>query len=113
MAKGASAFRSIRFRISEAHGCGIAILLNTSFDADAVLGGRDATLRVNHDEVKDAVDALARELLTIQAASDYDEGEGTARQAGCCPRPEVGRVLDRLDAIPVDIEPGYATGLTP
>ena len=84
MTKRASAFRSIRFGISEAHGRGIVIQLNTLFDTDAVLVGRDGTLRVNRDKVKDAVDALTRELLTIQAAGDPDEGEGTARQAGCC-----------------------------
>ena len=75
--KSAEAFHSIRFGISEAHGHGIAIQLNTLFDADAVLVGRDGTLRVNRDKVKDAVDALTRELPTIQAAGDYDEGEGT------------------------------------
>ena len=111
MTKRASAFRSIRFGISEAHGRGIVIQLNTLSDTDAVLVGRDGTLRVNRDKVKDAVNALTRELLTIQAAGDSDKGEGTARQEGVV-RPEVERVLDRLEAIPVDIEPRYATDLT-
>jgi len=58
--------------------------------------------------VKDAVAALTREIMTVQAAGDYAAArEMLARRAVV--RPEVQRVLDRLQGVPVDIEPQFVT----
>src|SRR5207245_1197213 len=67
----ASAFRSIRFGLSEAHGRGIALQLNTLLDAGAFKANPDGTFVVVPAEVKDAVAALTRELMTLEAHGDY------------------------------------------
>ena len=108
----ASAFRSIRFGVNEAHGRSIAIQLNTLLDSDAVRVGRDGTFRVNRKKVPDAVTTLTRELLTIEADGDYKKAKTLLDGQGVV-RPEVQQMLERLQAVPVDIEPKYATDLTP
>jgi len=104
----ASSFRSIRFGLTEAHGKGVALQLNTLLDAGAFKANPDGTYSVVAAKVKDAVAALTREIMTVQARGDYSAArEMLARRAVV--RPEVQRVLDRLAAVPVDIEPQFVT----
>ena len=104
----ASTFRSIRFGINEAHGRGVAIQLNTFLDTGAVTVGDDGTFTVDHGRIRDAVEGLTRRLMTIQAAGDYTEAQRVLDTLGVV-RPEVQRVLERLDGIPIDIRPRYTT----
>src|SRR6266851_2515625 len=67
----ASAFRSIRFGINEAHGKGIALQLNYLLDRGAVTVRPNGTFAVNHAKVKDAVTGLTHEIMTLQAEGDY------------------------------------------
>ena len=46
--------------------------------------------------------------MTLQAAGDYAKAKALIERLGVV-RPEVKRVLDRLTAVPVDIEPGFPT----
>ena len=62
----ASAFRSIRFGVNEAHGRGIAIQLNNLLDHGAFRISPDGTFAVNPARIKDGVIALTRELLTLR-----------------------------------------------
>jgi len=104
----ASCFRSIRFGVTEAHGKGIALQLNTLIDAGAFKANPDGTFTVVPARIKDAVAALTREIMTLQAAGDYAKAkEMLARRA--LVRPDVQRVLDRLQGVPVDIEPRFVT----
>jgi hypothetical protein len=104
----ASTFRSIRFGLTEAHGKGIALQLNTLIDAGAFKVGPAGTFTVVPARVKDAVAALTREIMTVQAAGDYAAAkEMLAKRAVV--RPEVQRLLDRLQGVPVDIEPQFVT----
>ena len=103
-----SAFRSIRFGLTEAHGKGIALQLSTLLDAGAFQANADGTFVVVRARIKDAVAALAREIMTVQARGDYAAAKDMlARRAVV--RPEVQRVLDRLQGVPVDIEPQFVT----
>jgi hypothetical protein len=104
----ASTFRSIRFGLSEAHGRGIAIQLNTLLDAGAFRVAADGTFTVDAGRIRDAVTALTRDLMTLEAAGDYAKAQGLIERLGVL-RPEVKRVLDRLEAVPVDIEPRFPT----
>ena len=104
----ASTFRSIRFGLGEAHGRGVAIQLNTFLDAGAVTVGVDGRFRVDHARIRNAVEGLTRRLMTIQAEGDYDEANRVLETLGVV-RPEVQRVLDRLDGVPIDIQPRYVT----
>jgi hypothetical protein len=104
----ASAFRSIRFGVNEAHGRGMAIQLNTLLDAGAFRVAGDGTFSVDASRIRDAVTALTRDLMTLEAAGDYAQAQALIARLGVL-RPEVKRVLDRLTAVPVDIEPRFPT----
>jgi hypothetical protein len=104
----ASAFRSIRFGVNEAHGRGIAIQLNYLLDAGAVKVRQDGTFTVDNAKIADAVTALTREFLTLQAEGNYAKAKEMLERLGNV-RPEVQKVLDKLAGIPVDIEPKFTT----
>jgi hypothetical protein len=104
----ASAFRSIRFGLTEAHGRGIALQLNTLLDKGAFKVNPDGTFTVDAAKIKGAVTDLTRDLLTLEAAGDYAKAKDLLERMAVV-RPPVQRVLDRLKAVPVDIEPQYVT----
>ena len=104
----ASAFRSIRFGINEAHGRGIAIQLNFLLDQGAVTVAPDGTFAVVPAKITGAVEALTRQIMTLQAAGDYAAAKRLIDTLGVV-RPAVQRVLDRLAAVPVDISPRFTS----
>jgi hypothetical protein len=104
----ASAFRSIRFGINEAHGRGQAIQLNYLLDAGAFRVNGDGTFTVDAAKIRDAVTALTREIMTLQAEGSYAKARTMIDTLGVM-RPETQRVLDRLTGVPVDIEPRFTT----
>jgi hypothetical protein len=104
----ASAFRSIRFGVNEAHGRGIAIQLNYLLDQRGFLINADGTFAVNKDRVKEGVAGLTRDIMTIQAEGNYAAAKALGEKMGIV-RPEVQKALDKLAAIPVDIEPQFVT----
>jgi hypothetical protein len=104
----ASAFRSIRFGVNEAHGRGIAIQLNSLIDQRGFIPNADGTFSVNPDRVKEGVTSLTRDIMTIQAEGDYAKAKALGERLGVV-RPEVQRVLDKLRSVPVDIEPQFNT----
>ena len=104
----ASAFRSIRFGVNEAHGRGIAIQLNYMLDAGAFRVNGDGTFAVDETKIAGAVTALTREIMTLQAEGSYEKAKTMIERLGVV-RPEVQKVLDRLTAVPVDIEPRFTS----
>ncbi len=104
----ASSFRSIRFGINEAHGKGIAVQLNDLLDQGAFTVQADGTFAVNHAKIKDGVAALTREIMTIQAQGDYGKAKAIGDRLGVL-RPPVQKALDKLTAVPIDIEPRFVT----
>ncbi len=104
----ASAFRSIRFGLSEAHGRGIAIQLNYFLDAGAFKARPDGTFTVDNAKIGDAVTSLTRDIMTLQAEGSYSKAKDLIDRLGVI-RPEVQKVLDRLSGVPVDIEPRFTT----
>ena len=104
----ASAFRSIRFGVNEAHGRGIAIQLNHLLDQGAFTIRPDGTFTVNHAKIKDGVTALTREIMTIQAEGSYTKAKALGERLGIV-RPPVQKALDGLANVPVDIEPRFTT----
>jgi hypothetical protein len=107
----ASAFRSIRFGINEAHGRGIAIQLNHFLDQGAFTVEADGRFAVNEAKIGDAIVALTREIMTLQAEGSYDKATAMIAKLAVV-RPQVQTVLDRLTAVPVDIEPKFTTRLS-
>ena len=104
----ASAFRSIRFGVNEAHGRGIAIQLNYLIDAGAFKVRPDGTFTVDTAKIGDAVVGLTGDIMTLQAEGSYARAKDLIDRLGVV-RPEVQKVLDRLAGIPVDIEPRFTT----
>ena len=102
----ASAFRSIRFGINEAHGRGIAIQINYFLDAGAFRVNADGTFSVDEPRMLDAVAGLTREIMTLQAEGSYAKARAMIDKLGVV-RPSVQQVLDRLAQVPVDIEPRF------
>lgn len=104
----ASAFRSIRFGVDEAHGKGIAVQLNYFLDTGAVKVNADGTFSVVPAKMKQAVNSLTKQLMEIQGRGDRKAAEALLAKHGVV-RPPVQRVLERLKDVPVDIEPRYVT----
>jgi hypothetical protein len=104
----ASAFRTIRFGINEAHGRGQAMQLNYLLDAGAFLVRPDGTFAVNSAKIKEGVTSLTREIMTMQAEGSYEKAKEMQTRLGVI-RPEVQRALDKMSAIPIDIEPRFVT----
>ncbi len=101
----ASAFRSVRFGITEAHGRGIALQFNYLMDEDAFhYNERTGQFSVNPAKIKEGVRKLAGEIMTIQAEGSYDKAKAMLDKYGVI-RPPMQKALDRMKNVPVDIEP--------
>jgi hypothetical protein len=104
----ASTFRSIRFGINEAHGRGIAIQLNYLMDKGAVTVRADGTFAVDTLKAKEAVTGLTHDIMTLQAEGNYAAAKDLRDRMGVV-RPPVQAALDKMAAVPVDIEPRFTT----
>ncbi len=103
----ASAFRSVRFGLNEAHGKGIALQFNYLVDEGAfVYDATNKTFSVNFATIKAAVTKLTAEIMTIQAEGSYDKAKAMLDTYGIV-RPEMQAVLDRMNTVPVDIAPVF------
>jgi hypothetical protein len=104
----ASSFRTLRFGITEAHGRGMALQFNYLLDHGAFFQRPDGTFEVNYGNVKQAVRDLTHELMTVEAQGNYSAAKNMLDQLGTM-RPALTNTLDRLTAIPVDIQPVFVT----
>lgn len=104
----ASAFRTLRFGVGEAHGKGMAVQFNFLQDRGAFFQNKDGTYGVNMSKIKQAVIDLDRKLLTIEAEGDYLAAQKLLNQYGVI-RPALKNVLARMSDIPSDIEPLFIT----
>ena len=106
----ASAFRSIRFGINEAHGRGIAVQLNYLLDAGAFKVLPGGTFGVDDAKIADAVTSLTRDIMTFEAEGNYAKAKDLLDRLGVV-RPPVQKVLDRLTNVPVDFEPNFTSAV--
>ncbi len=106
----ASAFRSLRFGVNEAHGRGQAIQLNYLLDKGAFKVNGDGTFTVDAAKIRDGVTALTREIMTLQAEGSYAKAKQMIDTLGVL-RPQAKAVLDKLTSVPVDIEPRFVTAI--
>ncbi|MBV8819873.1 MAG: hypothetical protein JO022_16035 [Acidobacteriaceae bacterium] len=104
----ASAFRSMRFGIKEAHGKGMALQFNYLMDQGGFVANPDGTYAVNFDKIKPAVQNLVHELLTIEATGDYTRAQHMLGELSVI-RPGLATTFASLSDIPVDIEPQFTT----
>jgi hypothetical protein len=99
-------FRSVRFGAEEAHGQANMIQFNYLKERQAFTRDDQGRYRVNYDRIAQAVQELARELLTIEGNGDYDAARAFVARYGAMDD-ELQQALGRLEAIPVDIRPTY------
>jgi Peptidase family M49 len=104
----ASAFRTLRFGVQEAHGRGMALQFNYFTDHGAFVQRPDGTFEIDFSKVKPAVRQLTHELLTMEAQGDYQAAHRMIDQLGVI-RPAMKVALNKLSAVPVDIEPDFVT----
>jgi len=104
----ASAFRSLRFGLNDAHGKGMAVQFNYLMDKGAFVPHGDGTFSVNMEKIKDAVRDLDHDLLTLEAEGNYAGAKKMLDELGVV-RPILKRALEKLQAIPTDIEPIFTT----
>lgn len=100
----ASAFRSLRFGLTEAHGKGMALQFNYLTEKGGFVARPDGAFAVDFTKIKSAVRDLTHELLTLEAEGDYARAKKMLDQWGVV-RPEMQRAIDGLKAIPTDIDP--------
>jgi hypothetical protein len=104
----ASAFRTLRFGLNEAHGKGMALQVNYLLDHGAIRIGDDGRFSLDLPKTKQAIAGLTHDIMTLQAHGDY-AGVKRLLDRMVVIRPEVQRVIDQLDAVPVDIAPHFVT----
>jgi hypothetical protein len=100
----ASAFRSLRFGLVEAHGKGMAMQFNYLTDKGAFVAHADGTFSVDETKIKSAVRDLTHDILTIEAQGDYAAAKRMLDTLGVI-RPPMQRAIDNLKSVPVDIDP--------
>jgi hypothetical protein len=82
--------------------------MNYLMDQGAFVVGRDGTFSVDENKIRDGVTGLTREIMTIQAEGSYEKAKALGDRLGVV-RPQVQAMLDKLNAVPVDIEPVFTT----
>jgi hypothetical protein len=100
----ASAFRSLRFGLTEAHGKGMALQFNYMMDKGAFVANADGTFAVDFNKIKGAVRDLTHDLLTLEAEGNYAGAKKMLDTLGVI-RPEMQRAIDGLKSLPTDIDP--------
>jgi hypothetical protein len=104
----ASAFRSLRFGLNDAHGKGMAVQFNYLSDRGAFVEHGDGTFDVDMSKVKGAVQDLDHDLLTLEAEGNYAGAKEMLDNLGVV-RPVLKRAFEKLSSIPTDINPIFVT----
>jgi hypothetical protein len=99
-------FRSMRFGIDEAHGRGTAVQWNWLREKGAIVPAADGTFRVDNAKMREGIQSLATELLTLQATGDYARAQRLLAKYGVS-NPEIESTIAKLKDIPVDITPVF------
>lgn len=101
----ASAFRSIRFGLNEAHGRGQAVQLNYLIDHGGfVYDDKMEKFGVDFNRIAEAVQNLTNRILILQGDGVKSEVENFVNQLGVN-RDYTKKALGKLKDVPVDIGP--------
>ena len=82
--------------------------VNWLLDAGGFKVNDDGKFTVDFAKVKDGVTSLTQEIMTLQATGNYTAAKALIDRLVVV-RPEVKRVLESLNEVPVDIEPAFTT----
>jgi hypothetical protein len=101
----AGIFRTVRFGVAEAHGR--AEIMEFNFFSERGAISRDAAsgrYAIDFGRMPEAVAALARELLEVEATGDRVRAEAWFAKYGAIP-PDLAKSLQAASDVPVDIDP--------
>jgi Peptidase family M49 len=104
----ASAFRTLRFGLQDAHARGMAMQVNYVLDKGGYVIRPDGTFMVDFGKIRAAVRDLDHDLLTLEAEGNYAGAKKMLADLAVI-RPEVKRAIDKCQGIPTDIEPQFVT----
>ena len=105
----ASAFRSIRFGLHEAHGKGQAIQLNYILQHGGfIYDSKTMRFSVDFDKIDECVEGLVREIISLQGLGNKQRALDIMNTLGVI-SPEATRVMLNIEqkGIPIDIYPSY------
>jgi hypothetical protein len=104
----AGIFRTLRFGTAEAHGRAEMMEFNFLSERKAITFDKNAKrYSVNFGRMPDALAALAKELLEIEATGDPARAENWFGKYNTLPRPLVDLLAKSTD-VPVDIDPVFS-----
>ncbi len=105
----AGLFRSIRFGANEAHGKATLIQLNYLTEKGGFVYDQAAgKFKIDPAKIKQAVEALTRDILVLEGDGDYARAEAFAAKYSVMTE-TVTRTIAGLSGIPVDIVPVFKT----
>ncbi len=105
----ASAFRTLRFGLHDAHGKGMALQFNYLREKGAFVAASDGTFSVDFSKIKAAIRDLDHDLLTLEATGDYAGAKAMLDRLGKL-TPELESAIGKLRDIPTDIDPDSSHG---
>ncbi len=97
-------FRTIRFGTAEAHGSAELMEFNYLSEQGVVTRDASGKYSVNYDKMVPAINALAKELLEIEATGDRVRAENWFKKYNTVPA-ELQQSFEAMNDIPVDITP--------
>jgi hypothetical protein len=103
----AGIFRTVRFGIGEAHGRAEMMEFNFLSERGAITRDASGRYRIDHARMPEAIAALTKELLEIEAAGDRARAESWFARYEKMPA-ELRSALDTARDIPIDIDPVIA-----
>jgi hypothetical protein len=103
----ADIFRTLRFGTGEAHARAELMECNYLLENRALLRTAEGRYAIDYARLPDAIAALSKELLEIEAAGDRARAEAWFERYGKMP-PDMGKALDSAGDVPVDIDPIFS-----
>jgi hypothetical protein len=103
----ADIFRSVRFGIGEAHGQGEMMEFNYLLEHGAIRRQASGRYALQFEIMPVQLEALAKELLEMEANGDRDRAEAWFRKYDVIP-PQLQQALKNASSVPVDIDPLFA-----
>jgi len=107
----AGIFRTVRFGTAEAHGRAEMMEFNFLSERGAIVAD-NGTYAIDYTKIGDAIAAVAKELLEIEATGDRARAEAWFNKYDKMP-PALHQALDRAGHVPVDVDPvgSFAEGV--
>jgi len=100
-------FRTMRFGTGEAHGQAEMMEFNYLSEHGAITHEASGKYKVQFEKMPDAIAALAKELLLIEATGDRGRAEAWFKKYDVM-SPELTAALKSAAAVPVDIDPVFS-----